>query len=149
MKWLLILLCCAQLAAVEITLEHAVTPEERALGLMGRRELAENHGMLFHYPKPQRASIWMFGCYIDLSVAFLDGEGRIMEIHELKAYPEMLDPERGCDVSLYRYNDPVCRFFRQRTVRSEKPVLYALEMPAGWFARHHFSVGDSPLPVAR
>ena len=48
---------------------------------MGRRaKLAENAGMLFVFGQEQRISVWMKNTYIFLSIAFVDAEGRIVDI---------------------------------------------------------------------
>lgn len=109
-----------------MTLRHASTPEERSLGLMGIRSLGENEGMTFNYPKPQRIGIWMYKCYIDLSVAFLDENKVIREIHDLKAYPTISDPH----------------FFEQKSVTSSFDATYVLEMNVGWFAKRGIKPGD-------
>lgn len=132
--------------SVEITLEHAKTPSELAWGLMQRHSLPKDHGMLFHFKKSTIASIWMFNCYIDLSVAFLDKDLIIQEIHELKAYPEKMDPSRPVlrlrDISLYRSYDPIMEFYRNNSINSSQPTSYALEMNAGWFAENQINEGD-------
>lgn len=133
MSWFLPLL-----AAISLQVEHARTPEEIQLGLMGREVVEE--GMLFHFSDVERRTFWMMGVQMDLDLAFLDEEGVVLEVHRLKAYPDMMDPERPVrtieDLNLYPYNDPVRRFFARRGVRSNGPVAYALEVPAGWLATH-------------
>ncbi len=132
--------------AVEITLEHAVSPDEMAWGLMQRRTLPENHGMLFKFHPPRRVAFWMLNTFIDLSLAYLDANGVIREIHQLKAYPDkMMALAPIKDVSALNRlppYDPVVRFFQQHEVRSSFAVSYALEMNAGWFERHGVKVGD-------
>lgn len=110
---------------IPLTLEHACTKEERALGLSGRAFLPQNHGMLFHYDQPEIITIWMYRTLIDLSLAFLDETGTIRQINELKSYPEISDPA----------------FFAARGVRSNFPATYALEMKAGFFAEHAIGPG--------
>ncbi|NGX42830.1 MAG: hypothetical protein K940chlam7_01118 [Chlamydiae bacterium] len=131
---------------VPITLELARTPEEKTWGLMQRTELPEDHGMLFINPHPIRATFWMFNCYLDLSVAFLDEKGTIQEIYNLKSYPERMDPLRPVNTvaDLYRYpqNDPVITFFHRNRVTSSGKTTFALEMEGGWFERHEIKPGD-------
>ncbi len=121
--------------------------DESMWGLMGRKTLGENEGMLFSYEPPQYVSLWMFNCYVDLSVAFLDETFKIVEIVDLLAYPEKMDPERPVnstkDFARYPYNDPIRHFYSEHGVRSQQPVSYALEMPKGWFKAHGYHVGDS------
>ncbi len=138
---LFLLLCNLSFAdEIQLDLEFAKTEKERMAGLMGRASLEKDQGMLFIYPKKQETSIWMFNCYFDLSIAFLDEKGVIKEIHELKAYPEKIDPFRSIDD--YSINDPVVLFFLSQSVKSSFQVSFALEMNAGWFYNHGVSLGD-------
>ncbi|MDP1835870.1 MAG: DUF192 domain-containing protein [Chlamydiales bacterium] len=137
--------CCY--AMEPLTLEHARTPDEIAWGLMQRRELPPNHGMLFYFDPPQRTTFWMFNTFIDLSLALIDENLIIREIHELKAYPEMmrkLPPLTTLDqVKRISKSNSTVRFFYQNAARSLFKVSYALEMPAGWFTENGIQVGDS------
>lgn len=128
------------------TFELASTPNLRAWGLMGRKELAMNHGMLFAYPSSNILSLWSFNCYIPLSVAFMDEEKIIRDIQDLEAYPEKMDPERPVhtleDLSQYPSYDPILRFFQSKSIRSSSPAKYALEMNLHWFAANDVKKGD-------
>ena len=62
--------------------EIAVTNEERARGLMYRKELAEGRGMLFDFAPEQEVSMWMKNTYISLDMIFIQGDGRILRIAE-------------------------------------------------------------------
>ena len=64
--------------------EHAVRRREGEIGLMYRHSMPDNDGMLFVLPVG-RAVFWMENTYIPLSVAFLDKNGTILEIHDMKA----------------------------------------------------------------
>lgn len=134
------------LAGIPITLEFAAAPNEISWGLMGRKSLPLDHGMIFIFPDNSKASVWMFNCYMDLSVAFLDKDFTIVELHEMKAYPEKMDPRRPVknlyDLRLYPNNDPIVRFFRQNAVFSKGPIKYMVEMPKGWFPKHGVRIGD-------
>ena len=122
----LITICQAHAEVIPITLEHAVTEQELARGLMGRPTLSPDHGMTFNYKKPHRLSFWMYNTLIDLSIAFLDENKVILEIHELKAYPLITDQ----------------RFFQANAVTSNVNAKYALEMNKGWFEKHGITPGD-------
>ena len=98
--------------------EILTTEQERALGLMFRTELPENHGALFVFPRPQRLSFWMKNTYIPLDLAFLDASGVIVELHALKPLDE-------------------------HPVTSSTPVPFALEVNRGYFARRGVGVGDT------
>lgn len=150
MHRLLMTLLACHIAAwskeIPITLEHADQPHTRSWGLMGRTTLDENHGMLLEYDWPVKMSIWMFNVNMDLDIAFIDGKGVIQEIRMLKAYPEMMDPNRPVktlkDIELYPYNDPIKVFFSNNSIKSSKPARFGLEMKRGWFEKNEVGVGD-------
>lgn len=60
--------------------EVAETPEDRAKGLMFRRELQRDHGMLFIFPKERNHSFWMKNTYISLDLIFMDKDMRVVGI---------------------------------------------------------------------
>jgi uncharacterized protein len=62
--------------------ELAVTDEERARGLMYRRQLPEGQGMLFDFKRDQDVSMWMENTYISLDMIFIRADGRIARIAE-------------------------------------------------------------------
>lgn len=64
------------------SVELAVTNEERARGLMFRKELPEGHGMLFDFSPDQDVSMWMQNTYISLDMIFIRADGRIHRIAE-------------------------------------------------------------------
>jgi uncharacterized protein len=102
---------------MEIWVEVAKTPEERAKGLMNRNHLAKDEGMLFIFETEGYHGFWMKNTLIPLSIAFLDKEGKIVKISEMKP------------LTLASHDPP-------------QPILYALEMNKGWFAAHGIKVGD-------
>ena len=101
----------------EINVEYADEPNERQLGLMFRREMCEDCGMLFKFDRIRIVSMWMKNTYIPLDVAYINAFGRITDIKAME--PENLD-----------------------SVPSSVPVLFALEMNQGWFAENNIKVGD-------
>jgi len=101
----------------EIWVEVVRTPEERAQGLMGRKHLGEDEGMLFIFEKEDYHSFWMKNTLIPLSIAFIDREGKILKIADME--PLTLDSHPP-----------------------PKPILYALEMKKGWFSTNNLQVGD-------
>lgn len=71
-----------------MTLEVAQTDAELARGLMNRVQLPAHHGMLFAYKEPGRHSFWMKNTYIPLDIAWLDGEGYVLERHSMLPHDE-------------------------------------------------------------
>jgi hypothetical protein len=76
------------------SVELAITPEERARGLMYRTELATLHSMLFVYTTPQPLTFWMKNTLIPLDIIFIDETGLIRHIHP-NAKTQSLDPIYG------------------------------------------------------
>ncbi|MDD4932751.1 MAG: DUF192 domain-containing protein [Methylacidiphilaceae bacterium] len=105
-----------------LTVEVARTHEELSRGLMYRRTLGEDAGMLFLLPREGVASFWMANTTIPLSVAFLDRDGIILEIHDLQP----LDT----------------RIVASRSAR----VCFALEVNRDWFTRHGVREGEAIQP---
>ena len=105
---------------VEVEVEVADDTDEMARGLMGRTALAEDTGMLFVYPDERELSFWMKDTLIPLSIAFMDTDGRIVDIQDMKA----LDDEPP------HYT-------------SAEPARYALEVNKGFFAERGVEVGDT------
>ena len=89
---------------------------EYNIGLSGRRDLGER-GMLFWYEEPTRQSFWMRNTYYDLSIAFIDGTGTILEIMTLKKESEI--PQKP-----------------------DEPYRYAIEAPVDWYVNHDIEPGD-------
>ncbi len=64
------------------SVEMAKTEQERATGLMYRKELAEGRGMLFDFSPEQQVSMWMKNTFIPLDMIFIRSDGRILRIAE-------------------------------------------------------------------
>lgn len=101
----------------DFTVELAQSPEQRALGLMYRQELAEDHGMLFIYPRSNEASMWMKNTYISLDMLFIDARGRVVKIAE-RTEPRSL-----------------------RAISSGRPVRAVLELKGGTAERLGLTAG--------
>lgn len=99
-----------------IEAEVAATQPERMQGLMHRRVMPRNQGMLFVFPQATRHCMWMRNTYLPLSVAFLDETGRILNIADMQPQTE----DSHCAVA---------------------PARFALEMNRGWFAERGLKAG--------
>jgi uncharacterized protein len=99
-----------------IRAEVASEVSTRSRGLMHRKGLAPNAGMLFIFDGPSQQCMWMKNTYIPLSVAFLDDQGVIINIADMQPHSE-------------------------QTHCSARPALYALEMTRGWFAERGIKPG--------
>jgi uncharacterized membrane protein (UPF0127 family) len=99
-----------------ITAEVAATPMQQAIGLMHRRRMGANDGMLFVYDSPQRLCFWMRNTLLPLTIAFIEDDGRIVNLRDMQP----LDETSHC---------------------AEKPVRYALEMNQGWFDKRGLKAG--------
>jgi len=100
-----------------IEAEVAATPQSRAQGLMHRKAMDSQRGMLFVFTHDAAHCMWMKNTLLPLSVAFMDASGRILNIAEMKPHSE----ENHC---------------------ATKPARYALEMNTGWFAQRGLKAGD-------
>jgi len=102
---------------VSVRAEIASTDAQRARGLMYRRSMPKNDGMLFVYPTPQPLSFWMKNTYLPLTIAYIDKRGVIVHLEDMTPLTTTSHP-------------------------SPKPVPYALEMNKGWFKSKGVEVGD-------
>lgn len=62
--------------------EIADTPEKQEKGLMGRKSLPENQGMLFIYDEPQDLSYWMKDTFISLDIIFIDDDMEVVSVKQ-------------------------------------------------------------------
>ena len=115
----------AQLPTIELSAgihlihaEVANTFETRAQGLMFRKSLGPSEGMLFVFPQAESHCMWMKNTLIPLSVAFIDGNGKIVSISEMLPQTET----SHC---------------------AKAPANYALEMNRAWFASKRIKPGAS------
>lgn len=107
-----------------IQVEVAHTDANRQWGLMNRREMPAHNGMVFVFPQDARHCMWMRNTFIPLSVAFLDEQGRILNIADMQPQTE----------------DSHC---------AAAPARFALEMNQGWFRERGLKPGDAIRGVDR
>ena len=100
-----------------IQAELAQTPDQRGVGLMHRKAMGANEGMLFAFEQAGQQCFWMKNTLLPLSIAFLEDDGTVVNIENMK--PQTLDGH--------------C---------SSKPVRFALEMNDGWFAKRGIKPGS-------
>ena len=105
------------LGAEELIAEMAVSPVQVNTGMMFRTNMAENEAMLFVLPYEEQASFWMPNCPLPLSVAYINTDGKIEEIHPLEP------------------------FNTNSVFSAATNIRFAIETPQGWFDRHHISAG--------
>jgi hypothetical protein len=78
-----------------VSLQVALHPEETQKGLMFRRSLAPDEGMLFVFDRPQQLSFWMRNTPLPLDIGYFDAEGVLREIYPLYPHDERLVVSRG------------------------------------------------------
>ena len=129
-----------------LKLEHASSPAKRQWGLMGRKNLPVDQGLLLYLTSAPQKGIWMFNCLFNLSIAVLDQDQVIRQVEELQAYPHLMDPERPVrtlkDLSLYPSDDPITQFFQSKSLKLPSETAYVLEMNQQWFPDHKIQAGD-------
>ena len=79
----------------EIRAELANTEEGRRRGLMFRDRLGDNSGMVFIYPEAGINAMWMKNTRVPLSVAFIDRNGRILNIEDMRPFSEQAHASAG------------------------------------------------------
>ena len=98
-------------------IDIANTFELRKKGLMNIKNISDDYGMFFAWDYTKTQCMWMKNTPAKLNVAFINKDGKIIEIHYLEPFSE----------------ESVC---------SSKPVLYALEVRKDWFKHNKIEVGD-------
>jgi hypothetical protein len=105
-----------RIAGHPLKVELALNDPQREHGLMFRKQLGKNDGMLFVFDEPGYHSMWMKNTLIPLSVAFIDGDGRILNILDME--PQTLDAHTAAG-----------------------PAVYAIETNKGWFVDNRIMPG--------
>jgi uncharacterized membrane protein (UPF0127 family) len=100
----------------QIDAQLAVSPDQRATGLMYRKQMPQQEGMLFVFEEPGVQCFWMKNTLLPLTAAFVGDNGEIVNLADMK--PQTTDSH--------------C---------SARPVRYVLEMNQGWFAKKGIKAG--------
>lgn len=90
--------------------------EQRQIGLMWRKEMPQNEGMLFVFDQPAVQCFWMRNTLLPLTAAFVSDDGSIVNLADMKP----MNDDSHC---------------------SKKPVRFVLEMNQGWFAKRNIQAG--------
>jgi len=106
-----------------INVDLAESNEQQEYGLMFRTHLPKDAGMLFIFKDQRTLSFWMKNTLIDLAIAYINQDKKIVDIQEMKATSSL-------DLDIPSYP-------------SKQPAAYALEMNARWFEQNKIKVGDS------
>lgn len=106
---------------IPIQVEVADTDRERARGLMSREKLEEGRGMLFVFEEELPRGFWMKNTLIPLDIIFFDSSKKVV------SFIEKMEPCKEDPCFLYD---------------SEKPAMYALELPAGMVEKYGIGMGD-------
>ena len=101
----------------QIDAQVALTPEQRQIGLMFRKEMPQHEGMIFVFEQPAEQCFWMKNTFLPLTAAFVADDGTIVNLADMTP----LSTESHC---------------------SAKPVRYVLEMNKGWFAKKGIKSGS-------
>ena len=99
-----------------LVVEVADNPSRREQGLMYRKSLPEENGMLFIFDTSEMVGFWMKNTYIPLDIGFFDEDKVLFDVHSMKPL--------STDVTY-----------------SSKKAKYALEVNEGWFERHSIKLG--------
>jgi uncharacterized membrane protein (UPF0127 family) len=103
--------------AEQMDAEMCATDRQIETGMMFRKTMGTNDGMIFTLRYPQQAKFWMKNCFVPLSVAYIDPDGVIEEIHPLQVQDT------------------------NNVVSTATNIRFALETPQGWFDAHHVTTG--------
>jgi len=102
----------------KIDIEIADNDYERQLGLMNRKEMKENEGMLFIFPLQGNQSFWMRNTLISLDILFVNDQKQIVTIHKNT------------------------KILSDQSYPAAKPSIYVVEVLAGYTDKHNILVGD-------
>jgi len=104
-----------------LTAQIAADDTSRELGLMSRTNLGTDEAMVFVFPQPRPVSFWMKDTPVPLSIAYVGRSGLIYELHDMKPFDETPIPS------------------------ASSAIIYAIEVPQGWFLKHGVFAGSTVL----
>ena len=116
---------------IHVSVEIANTPEKRRYGLMYRKDMPEDHGMLFLFPRETPQSFWMKNTVLSLDIVYINAARTIVHIGA--------------------HTTP----FSEAPIPSGQPAQFVLEVNAGFCERHGIASGDQvefvrvPAPPVR
>jgi uncharacterized membrane protein (UPF0127 family) len=120
-------------------LELALSTDRRRRGLGGRETLPADSGMLFAFPRAAQQRFWMYGCLMDIDIAYLDPIGYVTAIHTMPK-----EAPRGVDEFEIDYQD------RLPGYPSRYPAQFVIELAPGMFKTLGIEVGDRiDIPTER
>jgi uncharacterized membrane protein (UPF0127 family) len=101
-----------------VQMQVAILPAETQKGLMYRKALGADEGMIFLFDRPQQMSFWMRNCEIPLDIGYFDPDGKLKEVYPMYPHDE-------------------------RPVESLGVRRFALEMNQGWYRKNGLKPGDA------
>ncbi len=107
----------------KLTVEMAESDVQHEHGLMFRKKLGLNEGMLFIFKDEQIRNFWMKDTIINLSIGYFDKHKKLIDIQEMKATTSIMEQNLS-------------------TYPSFGPAMYALEMTEGWFTKNKIKIGS-------
>lgn len=119
-----------RIAGETFKLEVAADDQSREHGLMGRKTIEPDRGMIFIFEHSLRRSFWMKNCITDIDLIFLDHRGRIVALHEMEA-----EPAREPDESETAYEQRLKHYY------SRWPAQFAIELRKGTLDRLDLKIG--------
>jgi len=110
---------------ISIDIELATTEAERTIGLMHRRQLPENKGMLFIFPQAGNHAFWNKNVNFPLSLGFFDDQNKLVAIKDMEAQSP---------ISVSANNNR---------------IKFVLEANQGFFSKNNINLGSTFVDIKR
>lgn len=110
-----------KIGTAELNVELAQSSEQLEHGLMFRKAMPENEGMLFIYKKEMALSFWMKNTFLPLSIGFFNAKKELIDMQDMEPMKSEIQA-------------------RIPTYESKGEAQYALEVNQGWFKRHGIKI---------